>query len=339
MYMSKMQAVKNRVRAAIRSEKIIKLPRPDYHRLTVTNLVPQSVDRLDIPLQWPETPDIAFVCSHGRTGNRWMGRILNLHPDILCGVGPMIYPRAENKIDVDKLPPFDTPNRLSSVTSFQALNVDDMLATLKEYGPGFKHYIRCHAINASQLMLKMLKDSPKCKVGLVNVIRHPITRAPSYAAEWMETSGEQLHLRLKEAWDTGQHYRLYEDKIRTRFPEVDFAERVNRYFLQGVFWLMNDMNDFKVPVRHFRYEELIGHIDLLSSFLKYVLGKDFEVTQDYLDKVQAEAPANKKRASKSAVQTYNDWEPWQKYCFSQFIQDYEIDRLYHPFGYDFSFVD
>lgn len=337
--MGKVPSVRKIVREAIRSEKIIKLPRPDYHKLPVTNLVASSADRLNIPREWPETPDIAFICSHGRTGNRWIGRILNLHPYILCGVGPMVRPHAENKPDLAVPLRKDESSHLENLAAFHSLSVDEMLSTLKEYGPGFKYYIRGHAINAFQLLHQMMQRPPKCKVGIVNVIRHPVTRVPSYVAEWVATRGRQLHLRLDEAWAAGRYYRRYADRIRTRFPEVDFSEQRNRYFLMGVFWLMNDINDFKVPVRHFRYEELVGHIDLLSSFIKSVLGRDFTITQDYLDVVQTEAPANMKRAPKSAVQTYNDWEPWQKYCFSQFVQDYKIDKAYHPFGYDFSFID
>ncbi len=304
----------------------------------LTNPWCQLLDKAEECTTRPDTPDIAFLCSHGRTGNRWLGRVLNLHPEMVCGVGPLMRPYVEYDSCTDDSVIFD-PNEIDIVEHFQAASVDKMLSTLKAYKTGYRFYVRAHAINAFQLMLNIREQPPGVRVSIANVIRHPVTRAPSYAREWLHTDGTDLHAHMETLWESGEHYRICEDEIRTRFPEIDLNTRENRYFIMGIFWLWNDLSDFTLPIRHFRFEELTGHNELLCGFLTHLLGKDFIITPDYIAKIKAERPANYRAAPKAAVEVYANWQPWQKYCFRRFMEAYNIDAAFQPFGYDFSFID
>lgn len=286
----------------------------------------------------PESPHLAFICSHGRTGNRWIGRVLNNHPDIACGIGPITIPVLE-KDDTgwDRSIPHEKPHHAASHKKFYSLTLDEMRDTLENLWPGKRFYIRGHSITSTMLFQKLRSEKCKYRISGVNVIRHPITRIPSYQWEWDKTIGI-LHDQLTEIWDTQPQYRIYEDLVKTHFPHVDINERSNRYFIIGMFWVLNDLGDFTVPIRQYRYEDIVGHPEALYGFLRFLLGRDFNITPDYIANAFAQNPANKSGSPKAAVQTYANWEPWQKYCFRRFMDDHNIDKIFQQYDYDFSFV-
>lgn len=288
-------------------------------------------------IQWPDTPDLAFFCSHGRTGNRWLGQALNLHPDIICGVGPQSPPVVESLKHI--LPNYTQPNATKNLKKFFQMTMNQLVEEMRDLGQNSKFYARVHCINAFELYHKMAREKCKYRIHAVNTIRHPITRVNSYYRQWLNYPDMYLQKNMYVLWNTKKHFLVFRETMHKAYPALNLDEPQYYLFIIAVHWLWNDMMDFTIPIRHYRYEDITSSRENFISSLKFSFGRDFPITEKYIQELENLKPANRQTdKQRCSVEVYAKWENWQRYAFEKFLDNYRIVALFQQFNYDFSFI-
>jgi len=275
---------------------------------------------------------LSFVCSHGRTATEWIFKALNLHPDIFAVHGPVSPPPA----DLND-PAYQNLLKTTWVSGerFHALTVDQMVEEMAVSDRPFK--ARVHAIGAFQLIEKMRSDRPRSPVRIVNVIRHPVTRAESFHRNFMFTSGlfREFRRHMTEFHQSSQIVSELVEVVHSNgFPKLKSNE--DKLFINAVAWLANDFPDLTTGVPIFLHERLTSDSEYWTDFLLATFGPSVDIAFEYLRSVRELPPANAQNPSApSSREVYAQWEPWKQFVFRHFALSRNLAAIYRPYGYRF----
>jgi hypothetical protein len=276
------------------------------------------------------------VCSHGRTATSWLTRLLNQHPDIVASHGPTSPPtlvgRYKGRLGSLNDPILDP----DAVQDRPIVQLRDELRALRKG----RYFARVHTLSAFHAIKKLRDERPDLNVRVVNIVRHPVTRAESYLRHWLTPLRRaRFETVLAQRWRDDALLQSYARMVERDFPRVELAATENAFFLLAVLWIVQDFQDFTLPIDHFACESLVSDPDAFRRFMHRTFGPDIALPEKLMRAHRSMPRLNTTSARAVRPETvYRGWEDWQRALFARLCGDAEMPRLYARFGYDFSFV-
>lgn len=267
-----------------------------------------------------------FVTSYGRTATLWLTRALNLHPDIACNHGPSLY-RSEGEED------FIQAQRNASL--FYTLSLKDILTSI-DANSNKQCVGNIHAYTASNLSIKRQAESDAPPIRTVNLLRHPVTRIDSF---WRRFQYERTLNSPTTQWidEESMKQPRYQQVLKElrRHHDVMIGSFDERAFFFAVMQMSTDAGDLPINVPHIVSERLVADIDYFSYVFELLAGKNFSISTEYLRNVSDLGKLNAaKGGGRSAIQVFEEWQPWQCTLFLLVLRDHPaLQAAYPSFGY------
>jgi hypothetical protein len=175
-----------------------------------------------------------------------------------------------------------------------------------------------------------------------------VPRSISLAAHWLarhrHSFGIGTTLHLLQMWGTVEPFVRYkqimEDKWRN---EVDLTVIENIFFVMAVLWPTQEFGDLALDYPHYRFENIVRDREIFVSLLGDAFNGALPVSPDYVAQALATERANASSPipvpKLSPARQFASWRPWQQGLYRIFAEEFKIDEVYRPFGYDFSFLN
>lgn len=289
-------------------------------------------------------PDLALICSHGRTSTYWLTRVLNSHPEILAAHGPHSPP-----LIVSESPDRYAAQRggMGREACFDDFSIVQIIEEMRSEGPQ-KFRCRVHAASLAQAHEKLRREGCPGQVTLVNITRHPVTRSQSFAMHWYDRHrydfGIGTTLHLLEIWGTDEIFQRFRRLAEEKFgSSADMTKIENVFFIIAILLPARERFDFALDYPQYRYENIIRDKEMFAALLADTFGDELPISQAFLNHALATGPLNQSRVDGpplgAAEQVFGAWPHWQQEIYRIVADEYKIDEIYKPFGYDFSFLN
>jgi hypothetical protein len=281
-------------------------------------------------------PLTIFVSSYGRTATYWLAQVLGAHPDVIASHGPTTPPIVEF---ADETPVETDLFVWDNMDAFFALTLEQAIADMRKLGKA-KFYVKVHSYSAYNLYNRILTERYAKPLGIANVLRHPVTRAESFARRWRANAKTNPKMKkFMVDWWKGSPDAPGLIRALGKAKGVDLARTDDMFFAAACLWLRQDREDLTVPVLHVPSERLVEDIDYFAWFARQITGGRLALTRDYLDRVQKTGPKNASGdAARGALETWEGWAPWQRTAFRHAAELYGLKSLYGRLPYDLGFV-
>lgn len=317
-----------------------------------------------------------LITSWGHAGAIWLAASMNLHPGILTTVGADTPLGCLRGYDVNRsytidpamagglfrhgLGPHDhavLPDELIATASDEKRKPDrfawcvfDELEALANLDPNVKVIGNIHGLMIGPLFQNYQQDPNLFRgrsVAMMDLIRHPIPRTESAIRATIH-----YHLdNLKPVIDDFLHRNAAVCRRLERQFGVDFTEPRARaalhVFRQG--W-QNQVWGWEIrqhpDIQRVLLERLKTEPEYFARIFSLVSGGRLMAGQDMLDRVYAVDNMGKGRRTPAlgggvpaeARGQFDQWTPFEQAEFARVTRLQQLDDVYGPFGYDFSFV-
>ncbi len=276
-----------------------------------------------------------FITSYGRTGTTWLGDILNNHPDICCSHARTFPPINRYGADRDR-------DHLRKAWENHPIFCKTPLQDWIESHSSLKKarfYGNIHAYNAYELTQKIKEQRPRCRIKMVNLLRHPIVRIQSLSQHWIlncKENGVMRQFAEEKFLSSEQFHELEMCAESHKKAPLDFNDKL---FVDAVLVLYNDYNDFSIPIAHIPCERLFSDVDFLLFTIRQLTSFDISFDDGYINFIRDSEPKNViSNIPKTAELIYQEWEDWKKKLVNDVFLTRNIFNLYAFFGYDLSFI-
>jgi hypothetical protein len=271
-------------------------------------------------------PNYFFVTSYGRTATMWLTHALDLHPDIVCTHGPSLHHSegSEDFVQIQK-----------TASLFYAIGLKKILASIGA-GSNKKCIGNIHAYTALNLSIKQNAERDAPRIRSVNLLRHPITRINSFWGRFRyeRTLNSPMAQWINEESLKQPRYQQVLQELQSHH-DVTIESFDERAFFHAVMQMSTDSGDLPIHVPHIVSERLVADIDYFCYVLELLIGDDIPISTDYLSSVTKLGKLNAaKDGGRSAIQVFEEWQPWQRTLFLLFLRDHpSLQEAYTSFGY------
>jgi hypothetical protein len=288
-------------------------------------------------------PDLALICSGGRTGTYWLTRALNKHPDILAAHSPVSPPLI---LDGGRGEFERTRTEVQNHRKIEGMTLDQIIEEMRSCGSQ-PYKCRVHAMVLSGAHDRLVSERCAGQITVLNVIRHPVTRTSSFAHHFSERLRHDFAIgtvaEMLELWRVDPTMAHYKRIVQDRWPAEDMTFLDNIFFLMAVVLQRREFAELSLPYPHYRFENLVRDREIFVAMLRDAFGEELSVTHEFIDAAFSTERLNgsrtEARASVGAAEIFARWRPWQKDVYRIFAEEHRLDEIYGSFGYDFSFLN
>jgi hypothetical protein len=284
-----------------------------------------------------EEPGFFVLTAVGNCATKWIAKVFDAHPDVICTHGPVrpplsrVFDRDYTKLEQIAIKADEA--RLATLTP------DELFDELRGIGAA-SVYGNAQAWALRPLVEAMRRAPPKAAVQVCNIVRHPVNWVESAAHNfaYMASFNPAMH---QEIFDAYLKQRTFYDHVAATF-DLDVLDLDVLAFIGACFTLpgfVSDVRELK-GVPHVQMEKLTGDRDTFAWAFRGLTGDRLAVTDDYLDTVFGVGQVNRHRPGgrRAPDELWAGWQPWQRATFKALADASDIVPAYGELGYDFGFL-
>lgn len=307
-------------------------------------------------------PKKVLILSYGNAGAKWLAQTLHKLNHVFCTVGQdhplesMNY--WHNKDEFEQLltlvreghfRKYGCRNHLLAnryhltlpdrISDHWNIILDETDEVSRYFRPNRKYLINVHGLNvASYLISKYAKDK---SIQVYDLIRHPITMADSHIRGAITSWNNDIQARAELIQRIKNNLPLL--ATLTSKHKIDFSDVTNLmsflafHHIAGISYSLQELSCPRIT-----FEELRTNPDYFSHFYHSLFGE--KPTSDYLDFVYSKEnmisgriTGNENSSQLEAEAQYAAWTDAQRQIFKDIVRT-DLQKIYQPYGYDFSFT-